>query len=51
MTADVVDLDTLETGEDRTAMHFAVSSFIVKDRSGRRLYPMRLDCVGVSPDA
>lgn len=30
MTADIVDLDTLETGEDRTAMYFAVSSFIVK---------------------
>jgi len=30
MTADIVDLDTLETGEDRTAMYFAVSSFVVK---------------------
>ena len=30
MTADIVDLDTLETGEDRTAMYFAVSSFMVK---------------------
>ena len=30
MTADIVDLDTLETREDRTAMYFAVSSFVVK---------------------
>ena len=30
MTADIVDLDTIESGEDRTAMYFAVSSFVVK---------------------